>query len=194
MNDGLSQSSKLEPGGEVIPFSLSNFRDVHTHNLDAGPEAIINLPPGVYEPLRKDWHFSVGVHPWDSDGDYDLDAIAVAAEHPQIVAIGECGLDALRGADLATQEEIFRWHIALSERLGKPLIIHAVRTIQRIIEIHRELRPIQPWLIHGFRGKPQLAASLVREGIHISIGQKFNPAILEVVPPTLLHHESDDNY
>lgn len=168
--------------------------DVHTHNLDAGPDAIINLPAGQYAPLREGRHYSIGVHPWDTTADYDLEKIAIAAENPQIVAIGECGLDALRGAPLDKQEEIFRWHVALSERLGKPLIIHAVRTQQRIIELHRELKPKRTWIVHGFRGKPQMAAALVREGIHISIGKKYNPAILDVVPSDFLHHETDEDY
>lgn len=148
----------------------------------------------MYAPLRADRFYSIGVHPWDTECPNDLEAIAQGAENPQIVAIGECGMDALRGAPAAKQEEIFRWHVALSERLGKPLIIHAVRTLQRMIELRRELKPTQRWIIHGFRGKPEMARVLIRAGFDISIGSRYNPAILPVVPQDRLHQETDTDF
>ncbi len=171
-----------------------HIKDAHTHNLMAGPDAIINLPRDAGQSLRPDRFYSVGVHPWDTLEPFDLEAISACAESQQVLAIGECGLDALRGAPLQRQEEIFRWHVRLSERLGKPLIIHAVRTLQRIIELRKELKPAQRWIVHGFRGKPQLAEALIRSGIDISIGTKHNPEALSVIPADRLHHETDEDY
>lgn len=176
------------------PDFIQMFTDCHTHNLEAGIDAIINLPQGEYAPLRPDRFYSIGVHPWDTNKPYELDKISNGATDSQIVAIGECGLDAKQGATLDIQEEIFRWHIALSEHLCKPLIVHAVHTHQRIIELRKELKPKQKWIIHGFRGKPQLAQALIKAGCDISVGHHYNPAILGVVPSDRLHHESDDNY
>lgn len=174
-----------------MPSPLSRYADVHTHRPDAGPDAIINLPAGAEVPSRG--AYSVGIHPWDAAEatEADLQWVERAAALPQVVAIGETGLDALRGGPLDEQESIFAWHAELSERLGKPLIIHAVRAIDRVMALRRQMKPKQPWVIHGFRGKPEQALQLVRAGFDISIGERFNPGVPEVVPPERLHRETD---
>ncbi len=170
-------------------MTLADFEDVHTHNLDAGPRAIINLPESA--PVPAEGFYSVGVHPWNSARPELMEWVREAALHPRVVAIGETGLDALRGAPLEVQEQLFRQHVLLSERVRKPLIIHAVRTLQRLIELRRELRPSQPWVIHGFRGKPQLAQSLLRAGFSLSYGEKYNPESFALTPADRRYRETD---
>lgn len=174
-----------------MPSPLSRYADVHTHRLDAGPDAIINLPAGADVPPQGS--YSVGIHPWDAARatEADMQWVERAAELPQVVAIGETGLDALRGGPLDEQERVFVRHVMLSERLGKPLIIHAVRTLHRIMALRKSLRPAQTWVIHGFRGKPALAQQLVRSGCDISIGALHHPGVPAGVPPDRLHRESD---
>lgn len=170
---------------------LSRYADVHTHRADAGPDAIICLPRGADVP--REGAYSVGIHPWDAAEATEADRqwVERAAEMPQVVAIGETGLDALRGGPLDEQERMFVWHAELSERLGKPLIIHAVRTLERVMALRRRLRPAQPWVIHGFRGKPEMARQLVRAGFDISLGEHYNPGVPEAVPADRLHRETD---
>ncbi len=165
--------------------------DIHTHDYSRADSAIINISP--FEEMLPGAYYSVGIHPWDTAtvDDSALERLSSVAADPRVVAIGETGLDALRGGEMAMQEKMFRYHIELSERLGKPLIIHAVRTLPQIIRLRDTLRPAQPWIIHGFRGKPQLAQELLRHGFHISLGEKHNPATAAVIPPDRLHYESD---
>ena len=169
---------------------LSKYSDVHTHRLDAGEDAIINLPWGADVPPQGS--FSVGIHPWDTPAvgsDADIARVATLAALPQVVAIGEAGLDALRGAPLDEQQRIFEAQALISEQVGKPLIIHAVRTLHIILAIHARLRPRQTWIVHGFRGKAALAAQLAEKGIHISV--KYGRPLPEGIPPGLLHRETD---
>lgn len=116
---------------------------------------------------------------------------------PAVVAIGETGLDALRGAPLDIQEEIFRQHIKASEELGKPLIIHLVKAYDRLMSIRKEMRPAIPWIIHGFRGKPQLVGQLSSAGasnqIYFSIGERFNAESIAVIPSDRLLIETDES-
>ena len=91
------------------------------------------------------------------------------------------------------QEELFREHASLSRIYGKPMIIHNVRGTDRLISIRRELRPAEPWIIHGFRGKPELARQLVREGFYLSVGERFNRDSLAEIPAERLLLESDDS-
>lgn len=171
---------------------FAQYSDVHTHRLDAGSSAIINLPldAGV-ETIEPGCSYSVGVHPWDADREVDWARLRRLAVHPQVVAIGEVGFDALRGPSLDAQEPVFVRQARLAEELGKPLIIHCVRAYGRLMELRRELKPHQPWLVHGFRGKPELARQLISLGFEISLGSKFNPAVPSAVPAHLLHRETD---
>lgn len=172
-------------------MNITDFRDIHTHNLEAGPDCIINLPKG--HPLPETGYFSVGIHPWEAATatEADMEEIERLASHPRVVAIGETGIDMLRGGSPDRQREIFERHIALSERTGKPLILHVVKAFPEIIRLRRIHKPRQRWIVHGFRGKPELARELLRHGFDISIGSAYNAAAAAIIPPGRLFHETD---
>lgn len=90
------------------------------------------------------------------------------------------------------QEEVFLQHIALSERLGKPLIVHCVKALDRLLRLHREQKPTMPWMLHGFRGKPQQLRSLLDAGFYIGFGFRHNAESLRLCPAERLLLESDD--
>lgn len=174
----------------VLPFA-----DIHTHRPDAGPDAVICVDPSrtPVTPLLPGRHYSVGIHPWRA-----LDAtpeawaaLADMARRSEVVAIGEAGLDTLRGPGLDAQLPVFVRQARLADEVGKPLVIHAVRAWQQLIALRRSLSPAQPWIIHGFRGKPALARQLVAHGFHLSLGTRYNPAVKAVIPPDRLHSETD---
>ncbi|MDE5608182.1 MAG: TatD family hydrolase [Muribaculaceae bacterium] len=149
----------------------------------------------THRPARPGDLMSAGLHPWRSaEADPELmRAIDKRIRRPEVVAIGEVGLDALRGAPLDVQEELFEHYIDLSEELGKPLIIHCVRAWDRLLSLYKRRRPSQPWAIHGFRGKPELARQLLDAGMYISLGPRHNPATAAIVPSGRLLIETDDD-
>lgn len=71
---------------------------------------------------------SAGVHPDSAPnklGRIGVAEIVRAAEHPKVIAIGECGLDYHYGADAkAEQKEMFARHIEAAGITGLPLMIH----------------------------------------------------------------------
>lgn len=161
--------------------------DIHTHNPEA-TDAVINLEPG-WE-LRPDGLYSAGWHPWWPAP--DMAWVERMAEDPRIVLIGECGVDKLRGVGSVDEQlELTRRHAELSERLGKPLILHIVGAWNEIITLRRRMAPSQPWIIHGFRGKPQLARQLLDAGFDLSLGLRFNPETEAIIPPGRLYRETD---
>lgn len=174
---------------------MNRFADIHTHDLDAGPDAVICIDP-TERPIpavRADRFYSVGIHPWRADiaAPSDWAELERLAALPNVVAIGEAGLDALRGPEREVQMPVFLKQARLAEKLGKPLIIHAVKSNAELISLIRSERPSVPWIIHGFRGKPQLARQLTGCGFHLSLGKRFNPSVPAEIPPSLLHRESD---
>jgi TatD DNase family protein len=70
---------------------------------------------------------AVGIHPNSvSDANAsDFDAIARLARAPEVVGIGETGLDYYRHhTPPDRQREAFDWHLSLAEELKKPVIVH----------------------------------------------------------------------
>ena len=70
---------------------------------------------------------SVGVHPHEADAHPDLGASALVegAQHPRVIAIGECGLDYYYDkSDRAAQRERFEAHIDAARQTGLPLVVH----------------------------------------------------------------------
>lgn len=163
--------------------------DLHTHNNAPAANTIFNS--NCYIDGRS---ISIGIHPWHINNDWQniFADIATHAKADNVVAIGECGFDMLKSpAPIELQEEIFKTHVELSEELQKPLIIHCVKAHDRLIALHKELKPQQVWILHGFRGKPQQALQLVRAGLYISLGEKFNPESANAIPMEKLFIETD---
>ena len=166
--------------------------DIHTHNTVIADRTIFNSGT-IYIAGRN---ISIGIHPWHIGNDWKekFASIAGFAKEKNVVAIGECGFDMLKSpAPIELQEEIFKTHVELSEELQKPLIIHCVKAHDRIIALHKELKPQQAWILHGFRGKPQQALQLVRAGLYISLGEKFNTESTNAIPMEKLFIETDES-
>ena len=104
----------------------------------------------------------------------------------------EYGMDRRWEMPLPEQEEAFRQHVAESEREEKPLVIHCVRTLEDILRVRKEMRPQQPWVMHGFRGKPQQLQSLLSAGIYVSFGLHYNKESLLQCPLEMMFLETDD--
>ena len=176
------------------------YIDFHTHQVPVGQD-VVAVVDG-----RDTW----GIHPWRASlspvpspkGKGELKSFPSGedlgealgedlGEASRCLAIGECGLDALRGPSLSVQEEVFVWQVRLSESLGKPLIIHCVRAIDRLLHLRKSLRPKQSWMLHGFRGKPQQLRSLVDAGFYVSFAPQHTEESLLLCPAERLMLETD---
>lgn len=175
--------------------------DCHTHHQEPAPEAIISTSPiGFVAHGNQKW--SVGLHPWDlglfcGDNLRIKDEIWVelvaAAASPDVVAVGECGIDLVKGGLLAMQMLAFRKQALLAERLRKPLIIHSVKAHDIITGMKRDIQPEQPWIIHGFRNKPTIAEIYLKAGCYLSFGEKFSPEALDMTPEDRILAETDES-
>ena len=181
------------------------FIDIHTHRWPPeGPWSVCCVPPArLAEVLAARGggvgghpRFSAGVHPWqaaDAGADGDLALLEQWADDPRVAAIGECGLDKYAPAPLARQLEVFGRQAWLAERVGKPLVVHCVGRVAELVALRRSIRPAQAWVVHGFRGKPQLAGELLGAGCALSFGERFNPASVRATPLERLFVETDES-
>lgn len=173
-----------------MAFSIA---DIHTHSLPQVPgTALVCIGCGPVPEQGGD-ALSAGLHPWDIAESFEtqLDSVESLAANPRVVAIGECGFDALKGPGHEIQEKVFVRHVEISERSGKPMILHVVRDFDSVIRLRNSLKPSCNWLIHGFRGGLQQMEQLFRAGLLVSFGLRHNVQALRSVPDDRLFLETD---
>ncbi|MDR1403721.1 MAG: TatD family hydrolase [Tannerellaceae bacterium] len=142
---------------------------------------------------KKAGFLSVGVHPWYiEDVAIQMKQLQSLAILPNVVAIGEAGLDRLTDTPLAIQQDVFARQAYLAEELQKPFIIHCVKAWEELMAIKKQIKPETAWIIHGFRGKPDLAGQLTRHDFRLSFGKYFNPGSLQRAYPRHIFTETDD--
>ena len=107
----------------------------------------------------------------------DFEAAAELCEAPQVVAVGETGLDYYRDRSFdALQQEFLRWHIRLAQERNLPIVFHnreAFGDLIRIVE--EEWGPARQTdrlrgVFHCFAGAPEEAARISRAGFAVGIG------------------------
>ena len=191
------------------PRTMTPRIDIHTHQrtLNAGSIEVVCLDiADLQRQFRDDDdrvcktveaagdYVSVGIHPWNATEATDACLIllqTVVERCSNVLLIGEVGFDKSRSVSIQRQEDVFRRQMALSEACHKPMVIHCVRAWDELLRLKKECQPKQPWIIHGYRGKMQQAAQLVRAGMEISLGERFNPTALNAIPLERLWIETD---
>lgn len=169
--------------------------DIHTHHQPVIPsEAIRNISFKDFQ-VQESCYYSVGIHPWDvtSNWEQDFTILKEVAAHPQVVAIGEAGMDRFVTDNIMMQKAAFERQIVLSEELQKPLIIHCVKCYNELIQLKKELHPLQSWIVHGFRNNPYIAERLLAEDMYISFGDRYQAVVVQMVPNEKLFVETDES-
>lgn len=174
--------------------SLCDFKDIHSHS-HRGPDVITNLPLlGIPDTTPGQAWYSAGIHPWETCAPISEDIwswLQTVAADCRVAAIGECGLDTLKGGPMPVQESVFLRQAIIASQYQKPLIIHCARAWHRLLALRKELPDNVPLVIHGFRGKPQLAEQLLGAGFGLSFGSKYNINTISMCPPGMAYRESD---
>lgn len=156
----------------------SAYVNIHTHR-----------PTGHGIELR-----TAGVHPWDADKE-DVESIVPLLN--EVEAIGEIGLDFLRGPSSAVQYAAFRAQLRMARERGLPVVLHAVRAFEAVMRCLAECEP-RAVIFHGFIGSPEQARQALRKGYFLSFGERTfrSPktlAALRETPPDRLFLETDDS-
>ncbi len=174
--------------------------DIHTHSAHSKDHslAVRNLTFNEAEDFfksDKQAFCSVGIHPWhvDSSSEDMLSKLEEWSKDNRLIAVGECGLDKNSSAGFENQTSIFEAQIIISEKSNKPLIIHCVGYFNELLELKKKWNPSQLWIIHGFRGKPELAAQVLKSGCALSYGEHFNAESVSLTPIEKLFIETDES-
>ena len=176
------------------------YIDIHTHNPQI-EEDVLNIQ-NVYlngDVLPK-LYFSVGLHPWDinkSEIDVTFKLNEIVRDE-NLLSIGEIGLDKNIDVPLSEQSALLHEQLILSEQNNLPVILHIVKAFHEIIEVKAKWCYHQPWIIHGFNKKGELAKQLIDKGFYLSFGasvfnKKSNSAdVLNSIDVSRIFIETDD--
>ena len=132
----------------------------------------------------------------DAGGEAALDAaiarIAELAARPEVVGIGETGLDYFRTGPegVAAQQESFRRHIALAKEFGKTLVIHDRDAHEDVLRILGEQGAPERVVFHCYSGDAAMARVCAEAGYYLSFAGpvtfKANDALREALRVTPL--------
>ena len=164
---------------------------------------------------RPDVYAAVAIHPNQTGSiaqmtslervDYAIDQLKEIAElagRPEVVAVGETGLDYYwDDAPPEVQQRFFREHIAIAKRTGKALMIHDRDAHADVLRILAEEGAPEHVIFHCFSGDAEMAKLCASNGYVMSFAGTVtfkNAAALReaalVAPPGLILAETDAPY
>ncbi|NQY26200.1 MAG: TatD family hydrolase [Piscirickettsiaceae bacterium] len=115
---------------------------------------------------------SVGIHPnVDQEENFTVDELIKLAQHDNVIAIGETGLDYFRSeGDLEWQRDRFRTHIEAAKQSKKPLIIHTREARDDTMDILEQENAEQAGgIIHCFTENWDTAQRALDIGFYVSL-------------------------
>ncbi|WP_413511968.1 TatD family hydrolase [Myroides odoratus] len=147
--------------------------NIHTHQPHREADTLAILNQNIEKVDFTIPHFSLGIHPWYIESSLiqeQLSWLEANINHPNCLALGECGLDKKIEIPLPLQEEVLVEQLLLAEKNKKAVILHVVSAYQEIIALKKRLNITVPLLVHGFNKHQQVAESLWKNGFYLSFG------------------------
>lgn len=122
---------------------------------------------------RTDVSVCLGLHPYfiDAHDDQDIEALDSALDsHPDVVAIGECGIDGRFADTLGAQWALFDAQLKLAKQRQLPVVIHCVHANDQVAKRLRQLDLPKGGLVHAFSGSPEQAKAFIELGFVLGVG------------------------
>lgn len=150
--------------------------DAHQNNVQGGiaiccePDELSQLP--TWAAQYQDWHFTLGVHP-HYVGQLTLERLeaqlrTAIVNHPNVIAIGETGLDFNR--DFSPREQqinAFELQIKIAKEFNLPLYMHERDASEQFTPIIKALDATG--VLHCFTGTAAEAKSYLDAGLYLGI-------------------------
>jgi len=147
---------------------------------------------------------TAGIHPHEVSeaGDGDLLAVReLAATHPEVVAIGETGLDYFYdNSPRKLQRASFEAHVEVAADLDLPVVIHTREAEDDTIAVLRNAPESVRMVLHCFTGNMKLLEAGLERGCYVSFAgiitfSKFDGQdVVRAVPQDRLLAETDAPY
>jgi len=175
------------------------FYSVHSHSCRQTDSFCIRNVHSNFDQEIGGQTVSFGLHPWylnNTDFEQQFADLKHNAAKPEVLAIGECGLDKITTINWDLQLTAFRRQILLAQEIEKPLIIHCVKAFNEVLS---ELKHVSiPVIFHGINNKLSLVQPVIDAGYYLSFGKSLlsnNGSVLDTFRKTPLEQvflETDD--
>ncbi|KPQ18918.1 MULTISPECIES: TatD family hydrolase [unclassified Halomonas] len=122
---------------------------------------------------RADISVCAGLHPYfiAEHREQDINQLdSVLSEHPELVAVGECGIDGRFDDTLAAQWDYFDAQLTLAKQHGLPIVVHCVKANDTVAKRLRQRALARAGLIHAFAGSYEQAKKFVDLGYVLGLG------------------------
>lgn len=180
-------------------FQPDHYLDFHTHRMREATREdvmeIVSVHPGKGHTYQ---YYTIGFHPWWIEmplNPSQSEVLAHGLKDPYCLALGEIGLDNLKGPAMDQQMAILRSQLPLAIEYHKPVIIHCVRAFDQLVRIKKQFPEIKNWCIHGYGRHATLARQLIDQGFYISLMPGLPAAkykeILTAIPLDRVFLETD---
>jgi len=148
---------------------------------------------------------TAGIHPHHAGEVHagSWEELAALARAPEVVAVGECGLDYFRDySPRAAQRQAFHRQLELAQALGKPVFLHQRDAHDDFLAVLREHAPAWRGVAHCFTGERAALEAYLELGLAIGITGWVNDerrgthllALLPRIPAARLLLETDGPY
>ena len=170
------------------PELASQLDAVLQRAAEAGVERVVTIAVTAAD-ARRAWdlmaerpavYLAAGIHPHEAGSCTPEDRDQLATLHrgrwpgsgpaDRLVAVGEIGLDFHYDfAPPSTQEEVFRFQLELACQVGRPVIIHARKSTQRVCDILADYPPLRERVVfHCYSGDTRTAGKILDLGFWLS--------------------------
>ena len=189
-------------GSERQYVMITKFIDIHTHTIRIKEDLLQIVNLDLSQPCPEHGYYSYGIHPWAlNKADFQTESALKLLEErlklPNVLALGEAGLDKMHKETFEKQIDLFERQIELSEAVQKPMILHDVKSHNEIIALRKKHKALQPWILHGFNGTEQDIRQMSGQGLYLSVGESLLHSERKItksprnIPLDLLFFETD---
>ena len=170
-------------------MSVIQSADMHTHQNNGGGLKLVSC---------NNWQLSEYTskefHPWYLQDEFIPFDQAFADDLNRFSALGEIGLDRLRGPELSVQRRYLDALLEIAENLHKPVVIHNVRCEAETFSALKGF----PYsvLFHGFCGGVRALEKILGAGFFVSFSSISNLGVAGFLKSNGLNNvgiESDDS-
>ncbi len=146
------------------------FCDFHTHRPVSRPDvtALVSTPYGAPPVAGLN---SLELHPWSLPGAFIGLPPGFSTRLKECAALGEVGLDRLRGPDLKVQQQWLEAALDQAVLLARPVVLHLVRCEGEFESVRMNFPGLR-FLVHGFRGSPVRLERFRKAGCWIALERR----------------------
>ncbi|MEZ5171923.1 MAG: TatD family hydrolase [Bacteroidia bacterium] len=152
------------------------FINLHTHRKPLSEHEIV-IRNAYTEPATKlknlNYFLSCGIHPWliQKNKFNNISHLQEALKLPNVIAMGECGLDRVKGAPFKLQLATLESQLEIVNEFNKPVIMHVVRAYSDLPALKKKYN--FNGIIHGFNGNEYEMKMLIDLGFKLSFGYRL---------------------